>query len=134
MNIAALFAGLFSGILGSMGLGGGAVLVIYLSLFTDTKQLAAQGTNLLFFIPIAFTAVIIYSFKKQIEWKLTVKISLCGLVGAAAGIGLTDLLGGEVTGKAFGGLLVILGIREIFSKNAEIFSKNAERVAKRRKS
>ena len=61
MNIAALLAGLFSGILGSMGLGGGAVLVIYLSLFTETKQLTAQGINLLFFIPIAAVSVIIYS-------------------------------------------------------------------------
>ena len=50
MNISALLAGLFSGILGSMGLGGGAVLVIYLSLFTNTKQLSAQGINLIFFI------------------------------------------------------------------------------------
>ena len=46
MKWAALLAGLFSGIIGAMGLGGGAVLVMYLSLFTDTPQLKSQGTLL----------------------------------------------------------------------------------------
>ena len=50
MNILALLAGLLSGIIGAMGLGGGAVLIIYLSLFTETEQLKSQGINLLFFI------------------------------------------------------------------------------------
>lgn len=63
MSIAALLAGLLSGIIGSMGLGGGAVLIIYLSLFTETEQLRSQGINLLFFIPIALIAVIIYAEK-----------------------------------------------------------------------
>ena len=69
MNISALLAGLFSGILGGMGLGGGGILIIYLSLFTDIKQLTAQGINLLFFIPIGLIALTIYAFKKQIKWK-----------------------------------------------------------------
>ena len=59
MNITALLAGLFSGMLGSMGLGGGAVLIVYLSLFTEMGQLKSQGINLLFFVPIALIAVII---------------------------------------------------------------------------
>ena len=41
MNFTALLAGLLSGIIGGMGMGGGAVLIIYLSLFTDTPQLKA---------------------------------------------------------------------------------------------
>ena len=51
MNIGALLAGLFSGIIGGMGLGGGAVLIIYLSVFKDVEQLKAQGINLLFIHP-----------------------------------------------------------------------------------
>ena len=117
MNIQALLAGLFSGILGSMGLGGGAVLIIYLSLFTETKQLTAQGINLLFFIPIAIIAVIIYAFKRQIKWKITLKIALWGIIGAAAGLMLADFLGGKLTAKVFGLMLLVLGIKELlFSK------------------
>ena len=123
MNIVALLAGLFSGILGSMGLGGGAVLVIYLSLFTETKQLTAQGINLLFFIPIAAVSVIIYSLKKQIKWKTTLKIAAWGLAGTAIGLFFTDFLGGDFTAKIFGALLIVLGLMEIFKKKSKTVAK-----------
>ena len=117
MNIAALLAGLLSGIIGAMGLGGGAVLIIYLSVFTQTEQLASQGINLMFFIPIGLLAVIIYAFKKQIKWKTTLLLAAWGLLGAVIGLMITDLLGGELTAKLFGGLLILIGIKEIFCKN-----------------
>ncbi len=117
MNIPALLAGLFSGILGSMGLGGGGILIIYLSLFTDTKQLAAQGINLLFFIPIGILSLIIYTVKKQIKWKITVKIAIFGIIGAIIGIMLADIFGGSITRKIFAALLIVMGIGEIFKKD-----------------
>ncbi len=116
MNISALLAGLFSGILGSMGLGGGGILIIYLSLFTDTKQLTAQGINLLFFVPIGLLSVIIYSLKKQIKWKITLKIALFGIIGTVIGIFLANYLGGDITSKIFGGLLIIMGIIQLLKK------------------
>ncbi|MBR3591859.1 MAG: sulfite exporter TauE/SafE family protein [Clostridia bacterium] len=119
MNIGALLAGLFSGIIGGMGLGGGAVLIIYLTVFKDMEQLKAQGINLLFFIPIALVAVIIYSFKKQIKWKTTLSLAIGGVLGAAGGFFLTDIIGGNITAKLFGGFLILLGIKEIFSKQAK---------------
>ena len=118
MNIGALLAGLFSGILGSMGLGGGGILIIYLSLFTSTEQLKAQGINLIFFIPIGILSLIIYAIKKQIKWKITLKIALFGIIGAVLGILLADFLGGDITGKIFGGLLTIMGIAEIFKRKS----------------
>lgn len=114
MNIGALLAGLFSGIIGAMGMGGGAVLIIYLSLFTDTPQLKSQGINLFFFIPIALIAVIIYAIKKQIKWKITLKISLFGMIGTVFGWLAAGFLGGDIISKIFGGLLIFLGIKEIF--------------------
>ena len=127
MTIAALLAGLFSGILGAMGLGGGAVLIIYLTLFTETEQLTAQGINLLFFIPTALLAVIIYAVKKKIKWRLTVKISLWGLLGTALGMSLTSLLGGELTAKIFGGLLILMGLLEIFKRDAKNVAEKKKR-------
>lgn len=115
MNIVALLAGLLSGIIGAMGLGGGAVLIIYLSLFTETEQLKSQGINLLFFIPIALIAVIIYAIKKEIKWKLTLKISLFGIIGTLIGWWFAGFLGGEIIKRLFGGLLIILGIKELFT-------------------
>lgn len=116
MSIAALVAGLLAGIIGSMGLGGGAVLIIYLSVFAEIKQLAAQGINLIFFLPIGTIAVIVYALKKMIRWRLVLSIAVGGVLGAVCGIALTGLLGGDLTAKIFGGLLIILGLREIFVK------------------
>ena len=117
MNIAALLAGLFSGIIGGMGLGGGAVLIIYLTVFQNVEQLRAQGRNLLFFIPIAMTAVIIYAFKKQIKWRVTIPLAAGGTLGAVAGFFLTHVIGGNFTAKLFGGFLILLGLKEIFTKS-----------------
>jgi len=95
------------------------VLIIYLTLFTDTKQLTAQGINLLFFIPIAITAVTVYAIKKQIRWKKVLFIALFGTVGTFLGLMLADKLGGDFTAKLFGGFLIIIGIREIFRRKTK---------------
>ena len=117
MNIGALLAGLMSGIIGGMGLGGGAVLIIYLTVFKNTEQLRAQGINLLFFIPIALVAVLIYAIKKQIKWRITLPIATGGILGAVGGFYLTDFIGGNFTAKLFGGFLILLGLQEIFFKS-----------------
>lgn len=117
--IAAMVAGFFSGIIGAMGLGGGAVLIIYLAVFTHTEQLAAQGINLIFFLPIGMSAVLIYSKHRQIEWKKTLPLAAGGLFGAVLGLIGTQLLGGKKTSVIFGVLLIVLGLREIFSKSRE---------------
>lgn len=119
MNISALVAGFLSGIIGSMGLGGGAVLIIYLAVFTSTQQLAAQGINLIFFIPIATLAVAIYGKQKQIEWKTILSIASGGLAGAILGIMLADFLGSDLTAKIFGGFLIVLGLKELFKGKAD---------------
>lgn len=133
MKWAALLAGLFSGIIGAMGLGGGAVLVMYLSLFTDTPHLKSQGINLLFFIPIAAAAVTVYAVKKQIKWKITLKIAAWGLIGAALGLYFTDLLGGKITAKIFGALLIIMGLFEIFGKKEKSSQNEGRCIDKRPK-
>lgn len=107
-----------------MGLGGGGILIIYLSLFTDTKQLTSQGINLLFFIPIGILALVIYSFKKQIKWKITLKFAFWGIIGTGLGLLLTDFLGGKITGKIFGGLLIVIGLSEIFKRNTKTVESN----------
>lgn len=110
-----IIAGFLSGVIGAMGLGGGAVLLIYLALFKDTNQLTAQGINLIFFIPVAVLSVIIYAFKKQIKWKMVLPIAATGLLGAVAGFFLSGLIGDKIVAKIFGGLLCLMGIWQIIS-------------------
>lgn len=116
MNIIALLAGLLSGIIGAMGMGGGTVLIIYLTLFGGVEQLSAQGINLIFFVPIGVTALIIYCKKKEIKWKIALPLCVGGIVGAFIGIFLTGIFGAEIIGKIFGGFLILLGFLEIFKR------------------
>ena len=126
MMIWDIVAGFLSGIIGSMGLGGGAVLLIYLALFKNTDQLTAQGINLMFFIPIAILSVVIYAFKKQIKWKTVIWFSASGLLGAALGVWLSGIAGNEIVAKIFGGLLVIMGGFQVITSFKNNASKNRD--------
>ena len=45
--------GLVSGVVSGMGIGGGSILILYLTLFAGMAQQQAQGINLLYFLPTA---------------------------------------------------------------------------------
>ena len=100
-------AGTLSGMIGAMGLGGGGVLIIYLTLFLGMEQGIAQGVNLIFFIPSAVIALIVYSRKKMIAWKAAIPAAVLGVAGAWLGYWLS---------KLFGGLLLIMGVMQLFYK------------------
>lgn len=110
-------AGLVSGIAGSMGLGGGSVLIIYLTLFAGVKQLAAQGTNLIFFVPIAAVSVFIYAKRGIIKWRTVLPIMAGGVIGTVGSGLAVSLIGGELLSKIFGGFIILYGLIMLFSKN-----------------
>ncbi len=111
MNI---IVGFLSGIAASMGLGGGFILLIYLSVFTDTNQAIAQGVNILFFLPIALISVCLHLKNKLIDVKTIIKYSIAGLVGAAAGSLLSVYLDTDILRKLFAIFLIVIGLRELF--------------------
>ena len=45
-----IFIGVVSGIIGGLGMGGGTILILLLSLFFGVEQHVAQSTNIIFFI------------------------------------------------------------------------------------
>lgn len=110
-----IIAGFLSGLIGGLGLGGGAVLLMYLRIFESMEQIKAQGINLLFFIPIAVVALIIYIKKGIIEWRTVLTFSFCGVLGTALGIWLTGVIGNNVLGRIFSVILIIMGISQIIN-------------------
>jgi len=109
-------AGILSGLLGAMGLGGGGILIIYLSLFTAIPQAQAQGINLLFFLPTAVLALIVYQRKKLIVWRIAVPFALFGVIGSLLGSYLSRGIDNEVLSKMFGALLLLMGIKTLFAR------------------
>lgn len=111
-----LIAGLLSGMAGAMGLGGGSVLIIYLTLFADVNQLAAQGINLIFFLPTAAVAVFIYSKKGIIKWRKILPIMLWGVIGTLVSGWLVGFFSAKLVKKLFGIVIAVYGLYELFGK------------------
>lgn len=107
-------AGFLSGIIGSMGFGGGGVLIIYLVIFMDISQLTAQGINLIFFIPCAVLATIIYSTKKQIDFKAILPVIIGGILGAIFASLFLKNIKTEFLSKLFAIFLITMGISSFF--------------------
>ena len=55
--------------------------IIYLVVFANIPQIVAQGINLIFFIPCAVVATIIYLIKKQIQIKVILPVIAGGITG-----------------------------------------------------
>lgn len=109
-----VIAGFLSGLIGSMGFGGGGVLIIYLVIFTNTSQLTAQGINLIFFIPCATLATIIYSVKKQVEFKKIYPVIIGGIIGSIIASLFLKNLESQLLTKVFATFLIIMGINTLF--------------------
>ncbi|MBP1580771.1 MAG: sulfite exporter TauE/SafE family protein, partial [Oscillospiraceae bacterium] len=59
-NLHSLLLVFLASVLGSMGLGGGSLLLLYLMLFTDLPQAEAQAINLFLFLPTAAVAILLH--------------------------------------------------------------------------
>ena len=108
--------GLLSGIIASMGLGGGFVLLIWLTMFQDMPQRAAQGINLLFFLPIALVSVVMHARAGLIDKRLVWSLIPGGILGAVLGTIGSQAVGNELLRKLYALFLLAFGLREIFRK------------------
>lgn len=111
-----ILGGFLSGAIGALGVGGGGVLIVFLSLFTAVSREQASVINLWFFIPIAIMSVIIYIKQNRIDIKKAVLLALPGLLGSAFGVYLSGVIETDIVTKIFGGLLVFASVKMFFTK------------------
>lgn len=114
-----IFIGIVSfltGMAASLGLGGGFILLIYLTIFADMPQLAAQGVNLIFFIPIAALSLVIHAKNGLIEKKPLLPAILIGILVVIAGAFLAKWIGSKWLSKLFGAFILVIGVKELFHK------------------
>ena len=109
-----LLAAFISGVLASMGVGGGMVLILYLTIFAGYSQTEAQGINLIYFIPTALISLIIHSKNGLIEWKSVLPAIFCGVIFAAVGSYLALNIDPSILRRCFGGFVLLIGIKELF--------------------
>lgn len=102
------------GFLAGLGVGGGSLLILWLTLVLEMAYPQARVLNLSFFIPCAIIASIF-------RWKqgtLKIKKILPAIIAGSIGAGLFSFIGNRIDmfmlRKLFGGLLLFTGVRELF--------------------
>lgn len=112
-------AGAVTGILSGFGVGGGTLLLVYMTAFAGVDQHTAQGINLLYFLPAGLMALPAHLKNGYVEKPALLPAVAVGLVCAALAAWWATALDVEVLRKWFGGFLVVVGISELFGKKAE---------------
>lgn len=107
-----------SGLTASLGLGGGMVLLVYLTVIAGTPQLEAQGINLIFFLPIAAVSLIIHTKAGLVRWDQITPALIWGAFAAAVFSFAANHIGSEHVQKGFAVLLIVSGAAELFGRGA----------------
>ena len=113
-------AGTITGVLSAFGIGGGSLLLIYLTAFAGMTQHQAQGINLLYFLPAAAAALPAHKKNGLLEKKVIFPAILAGLCAAACTALLANRLETHVLRKLFGVFLLYIGLRELFRRDKKI--------------
>jgi len=108
-------AGVVSGVIAGMGMGGGTLLIPILSIFLGVEQRNAQGINLIVFVPMSIVALIIHCKNKLVDFKVGIPIMLSGIVSSVGGSLLAMGITNGLLKKLFGGFLLLVGVWQIIT-------------------
>lgn len=111
-----VIVGILCGILSGFGIGGGSLLMVWLTAVVAMDQKTAQGINLLYFLPTSLGALIFHIKNNMICWKAVIPAALCGCVTAALAAWLASSMDVSLLRKLFGGFLLVVGVMEFFKK------------------
>ena len=109
----AVITGIILGFLAGIGVGGGSLLILWLTLVIKLDPVAARTINLMFFITAAGSVSIFRLRRGSIHWKQILPAILLGSVGAAVCSLAGRYLDQSLIKKFFGILLLITGLREL---------------------
>ena len=114
--LGSVLAGAVTGVLSGFGVGGGTLLLVYLTAFAGVPQTLAQGVNLLYFLPTAATALPAHFKNGYVEKKALLPAIAAGLACSALTAWAATALDVEILRKCFGGFLILIGLRELLRK------------------
>ncbi|MBR5540050.1 MAG: sulfite exporter TauE/SafE family protein [Clostridia bacterium] len=118
MKIAlAILVGLATGVISGFGIGGGSLLIVYLTAFAAVDQYTAGGINLLYFLCCAPTALISHIRNRRVEWKAVIWCAVAGVLTSALSAWAAGAIDTDLLRRLFGILLVYIGCRELFCQS-----------------
>ncbi len=104
------------GFLAGLGVGGGSLLVLWLTLVLGMDHPKARIINLMFFIPCAIISCLFRWKHGSLNFKKILPAIVAGCISAGAFSFFSRHLELDALKKLFGILLLITGIRELFYK------------------
>ena len=114
-----LAVGLLTGILSGFGIGGGTILMVYLTALAAFPQKIAQGINLLYFLPAGLMALPAHVKNGYIEKPVLLPAIGAGLVCAALAAWAATAMEVGLLRKFFGAFLIVVGLMELFGRTKE---------------
>ena len=109
-----LIIGTLLGFLAGLGVGGGSLLVLWLTVVLHSDPAAARSINLLFFLPSALIACGFRIRQGNLKIKPLLPAILSGCISAAAFSAVSSALDVQILKKLFGAVLLFTGLRELF--------------------
>ena len=100
------------GFLTGMGVGGGSLLILWLTLALGFDQTIARGINLLFFLPASAICCVFRIRQGRLNLKKCLPSIVCGCAAALLGSLIAAWVDTELLRKPFGILLLATGLRE----------------------
>ena len=108
--------GAILGFLAGLGVGGGSLLMVWLTAVLGISAITARSINLLFYLPGAAIAILFRKRQGKIQWRNVLPPALAGCVVAAVCSTFSTAVENSWLNKTFGVILIITGLREIFWK------------------
>ncbi len=108
--------GTLTGILSGCGVGGGSLLMLYLTNVAGMKQAMAGGINLLYFLCCAPAALVSHIKNKLIDSRITLWCTLAGIPATLAASWLATAIDTNLLRRGFGVLLLYIGVKELLAK------------------
>lgn len=112
-TLLALAVGCAAGILSALGLGGGTLLLLLLTLFAGVEQRTAQGINLLFFLPVSAAALPSHGKNGYLRRGPVLWAAAAGALTAALTAWLATGLETGLLRRGFGVYLLAVGLHEL---------------------
>jgi len=114
-----LIVGAATGVLSGFGVGGGTLLLVYMTAFAGLDQHLAQGINLLYFLPAGLMSLPAHVKNGYIEKPLLFPAIAAGLVCAALAAWAATAMEVDLLRKFFGAFLIVVGVMELFGKEKD---------------
>lgn len=111
--------GTILGFLSGLGVGGGSLLILWITLALNMDPATARPVNLLFFLPSALVASFFRWKQGHLQIKKILPAILAGSITAGIFSFFSQAWDVAFLKKAFGILLLFTGIRELFYKPKE---------------